>query len=124
MIVVLSGGTGGAKLVQGLNHIVPPENLTVIVNTGDDIEWWGLHVSPDLDSILYALAGQLSVQRGWGVDNDSFRCLERMSQLGQPNWFSLGDLDLATHLTRTSLLRLGKALSAVTSELATKMGIR
>lgn len=123
MIVVLTGGTGGAKLVQGLQHCVTPENLTVIVNTGDDIEWWGLHVSPDIDTVLYALAGQLSVDRGWGVENDSFRCLERMAHFGQPAWFSLGDLDLATHLTRTSLLRSGKSLSVTTAELANSLGI-
>ena len=123
MIVVLTGGTGGAKLIQGLLHSVAPENLTVIVNTGDDIDWWGLHVSPDLDSILYALAGQLSAQRGWGVENDTFRCLERMVHFGQPAWFSLGDLDLATHLTRTNLLRSGRSLSDVTAELAHGMGI-
>jgi LPPG:FO 2-phospho-L-lactate transferase len=124
MIVVLTGGTGGAKLIQGLHHSVAPENLSVIVNTGDDIEWWGLHVSPDVDSVLYALGGVLSAERGWGFENDSFRCLERMARLGQPSWFSLGDLDLATHLARTSLLRSGKSLSAVTAELAKKMGIR
>ena len=123
MIVVLTGGTGGAKLIQGLLHSVAPENLTVIVNTGDDIDWWGLHVSPDIDSILYALAGQLSAQRGWGVENDTFRCLERMAQFGQPAWFSLGDLDLATHLTRTNLMRFGKSLSDVTAQLAHGMGI-
>lgn len=123
MIVVLTGGTGGAKLVQGLQHSVAPQNLTVIVNTGDDIEWWGLHVSPDIDTVLYALAGQLSVDRGWGVENDSFRCLERMAHFGQPAWFSLGDLDLATHLTRTSLLRSGKSLSVTTAELANSLGI-
>jgi LPPG:FO 2-phospho-L-lactate transferase len=124
MIVVLTGGTGGAKLIQGLQCAVAPEDLTVIVNTADDVEWWGLHVSPDVDSILYALAGQLSVERGWGVEGDSFRCLERMAHLGQPKWFSLGDLDLATHLTRTHLLRSGKSLSEVTAEIAHKMGIR
>ena len=124
MIVVLTGGTGGAKLVQGLHHEVAPEQLTVIVNTGDDVEWWGLHVSPDIDSILYAFAGQLSVERGWGVEGDSFRCLERMARFGQPTWFSLGDLDLATHLARTNLLRAGKSLSAVTAELAGKLGVR
>src|SRR5271169_5230160 len=123
MIVVLTGGTGGAKLVQGLHRSIAPEDLTVIVNTGDDIEWWGLHVSPDVDSILYALAGHLSVERGWGIDNDSFRCLERMAHLGQPTWFSLGDLDLATHLTRSNLLRAGKSLSAATAELAKRLGI-
>ncbi len=78
MIVVFTGGTGGTKLVQGLQQVVTPENLTVIVNTGDDIEWWGLHISPDIDSVLYGLSGFLSKDRGWGVDNDSFRCLERM----------------------------------------------
>src|SRR5271166_943475 len=124
MIVVLTGGTGGAKLVQGLHHSVPPENLTVIVNTGDDIEWWGLHVSPDVDSVLYVLADALSTERGWGPENDSFRCLERMARLGQPTWFSLGDLDLATHLARTNLLRAGKSLSAATVEIARRIGVR
>ncbi len=114
MIVVFTGGTGGTKLVQGLQRLVAPENLTVIVNTGDDIEWWGLHVSPDIDSVLYGLSELLSKDRGWGVDNDSFRCLERMKQLGQSGWFSLGDLDLATHLTRTAMLRAGKSLSSAT----------
>src|SRR5450755_1255934 len=124
MIVVLTGGTGGTKLVQGLQQVVAPEELTVVVNTGDDIEWWGLHVSPDVDSVLYGLSAFLSTERGWGVDNDSFRCLEQMKQLGQPSWFSLGDLDLATHLTRTAMLRAGKSLSRTTAELACKMGIR
>jgi LPPG:FO 2-phospho-L-lactate transferase len=124
MIVVLTGGTGGAKLVQGLQHVVTPEKLTVIINTGDDIDWWGLHVSPDIDSVQYALAGILSTERGWGIENDSFRCLERMAELGQPGWFSLGDLDLATHLARTAMLRSGKSLSAVSAELAHKVGVR
>jgi LPPG:FO 2-phospho-L-lactate transferase len=124
MIVVFTGGTGGSKLVQGLQQIVKPEELTVIVNTGDDLEWWGLHVSPDIDSVLYSLADLLSKDRGWGVEDDSFRCLERMTQLGQPSWFSLGDLDLATHLSRTAMLRAGKTLSEATTELAEKFGIR
>jgi LPPG:FO 2-phospho-L-lactate transferase len=124
MIVVFTGGTGGTKLVQGLQEIVAPEELTVIVNTGDDLEWWGLHVSPDIDSVLYGLGGLLSKDRGWGVDGDSFRCLDRMKQLEQPAWFSLGDLDLATHLMRTSLLRSGRSLTEATAELANKFGIR
>jgi len=124
MIVVFTGGTGGSKLVQGLGQVVKPEELTIIVNTGDDLEWWGLHVSPDIDSVLYGLADLLSRDRGWGVEDDSFRCLERMQQLGQPSWFSLGDLDLATHLTRTAMLRAGKTLSEATAELAAKFGIR
>ena len=124
MVVVFTGGTGGTKLVQGLQQVVAPEELTVIVNTGDDIEWWGLHVSPDIDSVLYGLSGLLSADRGWGVENDRFCCLERMQQLGQPSWFRLGDLDLATHLTRTAMLRTGKSLSEVTAELAARLGIR
>jgi LPPG:FO 2-phospho-L-lactate transferase len=124
MIVVFTGGTGGTKLVQGLQQVIAPEQLTVIVNTGDDIEWWGLHVSPDIDSVLYGLADLLSKDRGWGVEADSFHCLDRMKQLGQAGWFSLGDLDLATHLTRTAMLRSGKTLSEATAELATKLDIR
>lgn len=124
MITVFTGGTGGTKLVQGLQRVVAPEELTVIVNTGDDIEWWGLHVSPDIDSVLYGLGDLLSKDRGWGVDGDSFRCLDRMKELGQAGWFSLGDLDLATHLTRTALLRAGRTLTEATAELASKMGIR
>ena len=122
-VVVFTGGTGGAKLVQGLQQVLSPEDLTVVVNTGDDLEWWGLHVSPDIDSVLYGLSGLLSTDRGWGVNNDSFRCLDRMKQFGEPSWFSLGDLDLATHLTRTSLLRQGRTLSEATAGLARRMGI-
>jgi LPPG:FO 2-phospho-L-lactate transferase len=122
-VVVFTGGTGGTKLVQGLQRIVAPEELIVVVNTGDDIEWWGLHVSPDIDSVLYGLSGVLSSDRGWGVQDDSIRCLERMKQLGEPAWFSLGDLDLATHLVRTSLLRDGLTLTEATAELARRMGI-
>jgi LPPG:FO 2-phospho-L-lactate transferase len=123
MITILTGGTGGAKFVQGLVHILPPEDLTVIVNTGDDLTWWGLHVSPDLDSITYALAGILSRERGWGIEGDTFTCLERMRQLGAPAWFQLGDRDLATHLRRTQLLTV-HTLTQATSEIASEMGIR
>ncbi|MGB9106783.1 MAG: 2-phospho-L-lactate transferase [Terriglobales bacterium] len=123
MITVLTGGTGGAKFVQGLVRILPPEELTVIVNTGDDLMWWGLHVSPDLDSITYALAGILSRERGWGVEGDTFTCLERMRQLGAPAWFQLGDRDLATHLRRTQLLTV-HTLTEATSEIASEMGVR
>jgi LPPG:FO 2-phospho-L-lactate transferase len=122
-LVVLTGGTGGAKFVQGLVRAVAPESVTVIVNTGDDLTWWGLHVSPDIDSILYALSGLLSRERGWGVDGDTFTCLERMKKLGASSWFQLGDRDLATHFRRTALLATHK-LTEVTTELASKMGIR
>jgi LPPG:FO 2-phospho-L-lactate transferase len=124
MITVFTGGTGGTKLVQGLQQVVSPDDLTVIVNTGDDLEWWGLHVSPDIDSVLYGLAGLLSTERGWGVEGDTFRCLEQMKHLGEPSWFSLGDLDLATHLTRTSMLRAGKSLSEATAVLAKKFKVK
>jgi LPPG:FO 2-phospho-L-lactate transferase len=123
MIVVLSGGTGGAKFVQGLAALVPARELTVVVNTGDDLIWWGLHVSPDLDSITYALAGMVSRERGWGVEGDTFHCLETMRCMGAPGWFQLGDRDLATHLRRTELLSEGKTLSEVTLEIARALGI-
>jgi LPPG:FO 2-phospho-L-lactate transferase len=114
MIVVLTGGSGGAKFVDGLRRVVPPEDLTIIVNTGDDHDWWGLHVSPDLDSITYVLAGMLSAERGWGVRGDTFYCLQAMKELGEPFWFSVGDRDLATHLLRTKLLSQGRTLTEAT----------
>ncbi|MGB8011419.1 MAG: 2-phospho-L-lactate transferase [Terriglobales bacterium] len=123
MIMVLTGGTGGAKFVDGLRQIVPPEELTIIVNTGDDLRWWGLYVSPDIDSILYMLAGKLSQERGWGVKGDTFFCQQAMAQLGQPAWFNTGDRDLATHIFRSKLLAEGKTLSEATGEIATKLGL-
>jgi len=124
MIVVLTGGTGGAKFVDGLRQVTPPEQLTIIVNTGDDLEWWGLYVSPDLDSITYVLAGLLSKERGWGVKGDTFFCLQAMNELGEPIWFHAGDRDLAVHLLRSKLLRQGKTLTEVTAEIAGKMGVQ
>jgi LPPG:FO 2-phospho-L-lactate transferase len=123
MIVVLSGGTGGAKFVAGLAAVLPTRELTVIVNTGDDLTWWGLHVSPDLDSITYALAGVLSRERGWGVEGDTFHCLQAMRRMGAPAWFRLGDRDLATHVRRTELLSEGRTLSDVTLEIALRLGV-
>jgi LPPG:FO 2-phospho-L-lactate transferase len=124
MITVLTGGTGGAKFVDGLRQIVPPEQLTIVVNTGDDLLWWGLYVSPDLDSIAYMLAGQLSEERGWGVKRDTFHCLDAMAQLGEPAWFSVGDRDLATHIFRSKMLAGGQTLSAATSNIASALGIK
>jgi LPPG:FO 2-phospho-L-lactate transferase len=124
VITVLTGGTGGAKFVDGLRQIVAPEELTVIVNTGDDLLWWGLYVSPDLDSITYMLAGKLSQERGWGVKGDTFYCLQAMGQLGQPIWFHTGDRDVATHIFRSKLLSDGKTLSEVTAEIASRLGIK
>ena len=124
MIAVLTGGTGGAKFVQGLAAVVPASELSVIVNTGDDLIWWGLHVSPDLDSITYALAGMLSRERGWGVEGDTFHCLAAMRRMGQPAWFQLGDRDLATHLRRTELLSADRTLSEVTREIGRTWDIK
>lgn len=124
MMVVLTGGTGGAKFVDALKQLLPARKLTLIVNTGDDLKWWGLHVSPDLDSILYVLAGRLSKERGWGVDGDTFECVEAMRQMGAPAWFRVGDRDLATHLTRTRLLASGRTLSETTAEIASALGVQ
>src|ERR1700693_3558793 len=124
MITVLTGGTGGAKFVDGLRNLIPPADLTIIVDTGDDLQWWGLYVSPDVDSIIYMLAGKLSQERGWGVKGDTFFCLNAMGQMGQPTWFNAGDRDLATHILRTKLLSDGKQLSEATSEIAARLGIK
>jgi LPPG:FO 2-phospho-L-lactate transferase len=122
-VTALAGGTGAAKLLRGLAACLAPGDLTVVVNTGDDADVWGLHVSPDLDSVAYALAGVLDVARGWGRADETFRCLEAMAVLGAPTWFSLGDRDLAVHLTRTAALRAGAPLSAVTARLAADLGV-
>jgi LPPG:FO 2-phospho-L-lactate transferase len=124
MIVVLTGGTGGAKFVEGLRLAAPGEELTFIVNTGDDLEWWGLYVSPDLDSITYALAGLLSRERGWGVKGDTFFCLQSMGELAEPTWFHVGDRDLAVHLLRSRMLAEGRTLSEATSAICSKLGVQ
>ena len=124
MITVLTGGTGGAKFVDGLRQIMPAEELTIVVNTGDDLRWWGLHVSPDVDSITYVLAGMLSRERGWGVERDTFFCTKAMGQMGEPAWFQIGDRDLATHIFRSKLRAEGKALSEATAEIAARLGIK
>jgi LPPG:FO 2-phospho-L-lactate transferase len=124
VIAVLTGGTGGAKFVDGLRHVVSPEELAIIVNTGDDHEWWGLYVSPDVDSIVYVLANMLSAERGWGVRDETFHCLEAMKYLGEPAWFSVGDRDLAMHLLRSRLIAEGQTLSQATSYIAQQLGLR
>ena len=124
MIVVLTGGTGGAKFVDGLRQVVSARELTIIVNTGDDLAWWGLHVCPDLDSITYVMAGLLSKERGWGVKGDTFFCMQAMGELGQPIWFHVGDRDLAVHLLRSQLLSQGKTLTEATTEIAARLGVQ
>ncbi|HUO16440.1 MAG TPA: 2-phospho-L-lactate transferase [Verrucomicrobiae bacterium] len=124
MICVLSGGTGGAKFVDGLRQVMPAEEITLVVNTGDDLLWWGLYVSPDIDSITYVLSGMLSRERGWGVKGDTFLCLQAMGQLGEPTWFHTGDRDLAMHLLRSRLLAEGKTLSEATSVISEKLGVK
>ena len=122
-VTALAGGTGAAKLLRGFARVIDPADLTVIGNTGDDAQVWGLHVSPDLDTVTYALAGRLDVTRGWGLADESFHCLDAMAGLGGDTWFNLGDRDLATHLVRTHALRAGRTLSEVTAELARRLGI-
>ncbi len=122
-VTALAGGTGAAKLLRGFAACLPARDLTVVGNTGDDTEIWGLHVSPDLDTITYALAGRLDLERGWGLAGDTFRCLQAMAGAGADTWFNLGDADLATHLSRTRGLRGGLTLSAITADLAHRLGV-
>jgi LPPG:FO 2-phospho-L-lactate transferase len=121
-VVCLSGGVGGAKLARGLYDLLGPD-LTVVGNVGDDLEVFGLYVSPDLDSLLYALAGLNDEERGWGRAGETWRALESAKALGADAWFQLGDLDLGLHLTRTDALRRGEPLSAVTRGLAAAAGL-
>jgi len=122
-VVTLAGGTGAAKLLRGFAACVPPRDLTVIGNTGDDTEVWGLHISPDLDTVTYALAGLLDVERGWGRTGETFNCLAAMAGHGADTWFNLGDRDLATHLARTRALGEGRPLSTVAARLAADFGV-
>lgn len=124
MIVALAGGVGGAKLAVGLYRCLPPGELTLIVNTGDDAEMFGLHISPDLDTALYTLAGLANPQTGWGLSGDTFAAMEMLERYGAPTWFRLGDRDLATHMVRTALLREGRRLTEVTAHLAARLGVQ
>lgn len=124
MLVLLTGGTGGAKLVQGVCHEVDPAEVTVICNTADDFILHGLYISPDLDTILYTLAGLSDAAKGWGVKDDTFTVLTQLEKLGAETWFKLGDKDIATHIARTHLLREGLTLAAVTDRLRKKLGIQ
>jgi LPPG:FO 2-phospho-L-lactate transferase len=123
-ITVLAGGVGGARFLSGLSRRTDPRRLTVIGNTGDDEEFFGLHVAPDLDTVVYTLAGVAPRRRGWGLAGDTFACLAALGSLRRDTWFRLGDRDLATHLTRTEWLRAGWPLSRVTAALARAHGVR
>ncbi len=123
-VLALAGGVGGAKLAVGLSHALPPERLTIVVNTGDDETFHGLHVSPDLDTVMYALAGLTNTVTGWGVSGDTFQALAMLGRYGNTTWFNLGDKDLATHIKRTQLLNEGYTLSDVTRELCSLLGVR
>jgi len=124
MITVLAGGIGAAKFLEGLVAMMPPEEVTVIANTGDDAEFHGLHVSPDMDTVMYTLAGWADRERGWGIRGDTFHCLVALAQLGEETWFQLGDRDLATHLYRTRRLRKGATLAEATLELCRAASLR
>ncbi len=124
MIVLLTGGTGGAKLVLGFHEETAPGDLVVVCNTADDSVMHGLHVSPDVDTIAYTLAGLIDPVRGWGIRDDTFAVLEQLRRLGNETWFQLGDRDIALHLTRTRLLARGQSLSCVTAALCRALGVR
>jgi LPPG:FO 2-phospho-L-lactate transferase len=123
-IVALAGGVGAARFLDGLTRVVRPGRVSIIGNTGDDAEIHGLHISPDLDTVTYTLAGMANPELGWGIKGDTFRCLESLGKLGSATWFRLGDGDLATHLYRTERLRQGISLADVTREIATALKVR
>lgn len=122
-VVVLVGGVGGAKLAHGLAQILPPDKLTVIVNTGDDLWYYGLRVCPDLDTVMYTLAGVVDKSKGWGLSGDTTQMLDGLRRYGEEAWFGLGDRDIATHLLRTQALRAGETLTQVTERLNRALGV-
>lgn len=122
-ITLLCGGVGGSKLALGLYQEFPNDDLRVVVNTGDDIGILGLHISPDVDTVMYTLAGLANRSSGWGIEGDTFQALEMLARYGQDDWFRLGDRDLATHLARTTMLSGGKTLTETTAELSRRLGV-
>lgn len=124
MIAALAGGVGAARFLTGLTKLVKEEDLSVIVNTGDDIELFGLHISPDVDIVAYTLAGIVDEEKGWGVKGDTFQCLDMLKKHGLDTWFGLGDRDLATHLYRTDRLKQGVTLSQITDEVCDVLGLK
>ncbi|MEP7273602.1 MAG: 2-phospho-L-lactate transferase [Acidobacteriota bacterium] len=124
MITALAGGVGASKLLDGLTRAISPEEISIVVNTGDDIEMFGLYISPDLDIVTYTLADLVNEATGWGVRNDTFRSLEGLKQYGGADWFNLGDRDLATHIWRTMMLRQGHTLSQAADHIRRSLGVR
>ncbi|KYC47056.1 MAG: 2-phospho-L-lactate transferase [Candidatus Methanofastidiosum methylothiophilum] len=122
VITVLSGGGGGAKFVDGLYSLT--KDFSVIANTGDDIDIYGLHVSPDIDTLMYTLSGEIDVNKGWGIKDDTFICQNYLKSLGYDQWMLLGDKDLAVHIMRTELIKAGKSLTEVTSDLCKRFGVK
>ena len=122
-VLALTGGVGGAKLALGLAKLLPPDEVAFVVNTGDDFEHLGLHISPDVDTLVYTLAGMANPATGWGRDNETWHCMETLERLGGETWFRLGDRDLGLHLLRRSLLDQGLGLTAATATLAKRLGI-
>jgi LPPG:FO 2-phospho-L-lactate transferase len=123
-VVALAGGVGGAKLAHGLSLVLPPESLTVIVNTGDDFEHLGFHISPDVDTVMYTLAGLANSETGWGLAGETWSFLDALGRLGGETWFRLGDRDLATHVERRRRLEAGHSLTEVTQSLCVALGVR
>jgi LPPG:FO 2-phospho-L-lactate transferase len=123
-IVALAGGVGGAKLADGLAQVLHPENLTIVVNTADDFTYLGLRISPDLDTVCYTLAGMANPETGWGRNNETWNVLSALKQMNLPDWFQIGDADIATHLARTSMMQQGKLLSQITREFCELWGIK
>lgn len=123
-ITALGGGVGASKLLLGLYEVLPPSTLTIIVNTGDDIELHGLKISPDLDIVAYTLAGIVDAAKGWGIRGETFHALKRLAAYGRPNWFNLGDRDLGTHIHRTALLAEGKSLAQAAESIRAALGVK
>jgi LPPG:FO 2-phospho-L-lactate transferase len=122
-VVLLVGGVGGAKLALGLARVLPPGSLTIIVNTGDDLKHLGLHISPDVDTVMYTLSNMVNPKTGWGLDDDSLHAMRMVRRYGGPDWFNLGDKDIGTHLMRTQLLGEGLTLTEVTRKLCASLGV-
>jgi len=123
-VLVPAGGVGAARFIRGLVKVIPPDRLTVVVNTGDDETFFGLHVSPDVDTIMYTLAGEVHPEQGWGLRDESFHVLEALRRFYGKPWFGLGDRDLATHLYRTDRMRAGAKLSDITADIAKRFGVK